>query len=154
MRGETAVVRVLNDALKGQVTAINQYFLHSRMLRNWGLNRLNDQEYARSIKAMKLADRLIERILFLEALPNLQNLAKLLIGEDVSEMLQGDLRLCGDIRTGLVAGIAECEAAQDFVTRELLSELLEDAEEHIDWLESQLWLIDKTGVENYLQAGM
>ena len=154
MEGATAVTRALNEAIRDQLTAINQFFLHARMLRNWGLNRLNDQEYRRSITAMKLADQLIERVLFLEGLPNLQDLGKLLIGEDVPEVLDGDLRLQGDIRAGLVSAIAQCESERDFVSRALLSKVLEETEEHIDWIETQRWLMDHEGIENYLQSGV
>jgi bacterioferritin len=154
MKGDTAVVRALNATLKAQLTAINQFFLHARMLRNWGLDRLNEAAHARSIKAMKLADRLVERILFLEGLPNLQDLGKLLIGEDAAEILRNDLRLQGDIRADLATAVTLCEEAGDFVTRALLVEVQEATEDHIDWLESQLWLIDHTGVDNYLQSGI
>jgi bacterioferritin len=152
MKGETQIVKALNEALKVQLTAINQFFLHARMLKNWGLEELNEATYGRSIKAMKQADDLIERVLFLEGLPNLQDLGKLLIGEDVPEMLKNDLTLQTEARGGLQAAIAECEALRDFITRELLEHLLEETEAHIDWIETQLWLIDHTGLENYLQS--
>ncbi|WP_428623569.1 bacterioferritin [Sedimenticola sp.] len=152
MRGEKPVIAQLNSVLRGQLTAINQFFLHARMFGNWGLEKLNDQDYHWSIKAMKQADKLIERVLFLEGLPNLQDLGKLLLGEDVQEMLQGDLSLVSDLRTDLQGAIALCEAEQDFVSRDLLEDILEAEEAHIDWLESQLWLITHTGLENYQQS--
>ena len=154
MQGDNQVLSVLNLALKDQLTAINQLFLHARMTRNWGLKRFNDYEYHRSIKAMKMADDLIERLLFLEGLPNLQDLGKLLIGENVPEMLEGDLRLLTDMRSGLQQAIHTCETIKDYVSRELLDELLEETEAHIDWIETQQWLIENSGLENYLQSQM
>jgi len=154
MKGDPDTVRLLNAALKGQLVAINQFFLHARMLKHWGLCTLDRSEYGYSITAMKQADALIERILFLEGLPNLQDLGKLLVGEDVPEILANDLALQADTRKGLQAGVAVCEGAQDFVSRALLEGLLEETEEQIDWLESQLWLIEHTGLENYLQSQM
>ncbi len=154
MKGEAGAVRLLNGALKVQLTAINQFFLHARMLKNWGLGALNDRAYKQSITAMKQADSLVERILFLEGLPNLQNLGKLHIGENVPEILQSDLQLESDARSGLLAAVSASEELKDYVSRELLEGLLEEAEEHIDWLESQLWLIENTGLENYLQSQM
>lgn len=154
MKGNPEITAALNVALKHQLTAINQLFLHARMAANWGLGQFNEYEYKRSIKAMKLADDLIERILFLEALPNLQDLGKLLIGENIPEMLAGDLSLLGEIRAQLGEAVAACEQAQDFVSRELLEELLEAVEEHIDWVETQQSLIGSIGLENYLQSQM
>ncbi len=154
MKGDNQVLVVLNRSLKDQITAINQLFLHARIARNWGLKRLNDYEYERSIKAMKMADALIERLLFLEGLPNMQDLGKLLIGEQVTEVLQGDLQLMSGIRAGLQEAIRTCEAASDFVSRELLDDLLEETESQIDWIETQQWLIEHSGLENYVQSLM
>jgi bacterioferritin len=152
VKGNPAILQSLNDCLKDQLTAINQLFLHARMAKDWGLEEFNDYEYKRSIKAMKQADELIERILFLEGLPNLQDLGKLLIGENVPEMLKGDLSMLHEMRTRLQATIKQCEDDRDFISRDELSELLEETEEHIDWIETQQWLIENTGLENYLQS--
>lgn len=154
MESNAEIKQMLNEALKIQLTAINQYFLHARMCRNWGLDKLNDYEYKSSIKAMKQADYLIERVLFLQGLPNLQSLGMLLIGEQVPEILSNDLTMSLEMRQGLQNGIQLCEQEQDYVSRELLAEILENTEEQIDWLTSQQWLIENTGLENYLQSMM
>ena len=154
MKGDPEILQSLNGCLKDQLTAINQLFLHARMARNWGLGGFNDYEYGRSIKAMKMADSLIERVLFLDGLPNLQDLGKLLIGENVPEMLGGDLQMLTDMRTRLQDTIRQCEDTRDFISRDELSEILEATEEHIDWVESQQWLITNAGLENYLQSQM
>jgi bacterioferritin len=151
MRGDAKVVTHLNQILRNELTAINQYFLHARMLKHWGVTKLGAYEYAESIDEMKHADRLIERILFLEGLPNLQELDKLLIGENVREILECDLKLeqkgAGDLRLAVI----DCEAARDFVSRDLLSDILEAEEHAIDFIETQLDLIPKIGIENYIQ---
>ena len=151
MRGDAKVVDFLNRVLRNELTAINQYFLHSRMLKNWGVSRLARHEYEESVDEMKHADRLVERILFLEGLPNLQDLNKLLIGETVKEVLDCDLRLEHEAIPLVREAIACCEQQSDYVTRELLEDILEGEEEHVDWLETQLGLIDTMGLENFVQ---
>lgn len=154
MKGDPKAIELLNKVLGNELIAINQYFLHSRMYKDWGLKELADHEYHESIDEMKHADKLIERILFLEGLPNLQHLGKLLIGEHTREMLECDLKLEIMAVADLKDGISYCESVSDYVSRDLLKEILESEEEHIDWLETQLGLIDKVGLENYLQSKM
>jgi len=154
MRGDPDVIRHLNAVLTNELTAINQYFLHSRMFRNWGLHRLAEHEHHESVDEMKHADRLIERILFLEGLPNLQQLHKLMIGENASEALACDLQLEMAAHPALKTAIAHCEKIGDYVSRELFEDILESEEGHIDFLETQLDLIDKVGLQNYLQSQM
>ena len=152
MKADPAVIDVLNRQLTLELTAINQYFLHARMYDNWGLKRLGEHEREESIEEMRHADRLIQRILFLEGLPNLQQLGKILVGEDVRECLEADLEVERQARDSLVEGIAFLEDKRDYVSREILERILEDTEGHIDWLETQLELIGKMGLENYVQS--
>ncbi len=154
MQGDTTVIEHLNRVLRNELTAINQYFLHSRIYKDWGLSKLAEHEHEESIDEMKHADSLIERTLFLEGLPNMQDMGKLQIGEDVEEMLQSDLDLELDAIPDLKAAITYCESRKDFVSRDLFDDILKSEEEHVDWLETQLGLIEKMGVENYLQSGM
>lgn len=154
MKGDAKVIEYLNKILGNELIAINQYFLHSKMYKNWGFGELAEHEYHESIDEMKHADKLTDRILFLEGLPNYQHLGKLRIGENVPEMLQCDLDLEKDAIPALKEGIAHCEKVQDYVSRELMVDILESEEEHIDWLETQLDLIKAIGLQNYLQSKM
>ncbi len=154
MKGDAKVIDYLNKALQNELTAINQYFLHARMYKNWGFSKLDDKVFHESIDEMKHADKLIERILFLEGLPNLQSFGKLLIGEEPKEMLECDLKLEQMAVPLLQEAIVYCESNQDFVSREVFADILTSEEEHIDWLETQLELIGQVGLQNFLQSQM
>lgn len=154
MKGDAKVIEHLNQILANELIAINQYFLHSKMYADWGLKKLADHEYHESIDEMKHADSLVERILFLEGLPNLQKLGKLLIGENTAEMLKCDLELEMKAIPDLRAAINHCESVDDFISRDLCQSILDSEEEHVDWLETQLSLIEKVGLQNYLQTQM
>lgn len=154
MQGDPQVIRHLQAQLKNELTATNQYFLHYRILKHWGFDKLAKKEYEESIGEMKHADKLMERILMLDGLPNLQDLGKLLVGEDVPEILDGDLQSERGAQATVKAGIAHCESVQDYISREILERILEDTEEHIDFLETQIDLIAKVGLQNYLQSQM
>ena len=151
MKGDQKTIDILNAVLKNELTAINQYFLHSRMLRNWGLAKFATHEYAESVDEMQHADQLIERILFLEGRPNLNDLGKLMIGDNVTSILENDLELEKLAMPELRDGIAHCESIGDYVTRDLLRQILDSEEEHVDWLETQFELIERVGIENYTQ---
>lgn len=154
MFGDKVVIQHLNRQLKNELTAINQYFLHARMLNHWGFTKLGKHEYDESIGEMKHADMLIERIFMLDGLPNLQEMNKIMIGEDVSELLGCDLKLEQVARQTVVEAIEYCESSRDYVSRDLFLKILDDTEEHIDWLSTQLELIEKVGLQNYLQSQM
>ncbi len=154
MKGDAKVIEYLNKVLKNELTAINQYFLHSRMLKDWGLDKMGDYEYKESIEEMNHADWVIERILFLEGLPNLQDLGRLRIGEDIKEILEADLALEHDAIPDLRDGIEYCNEVRDYVTRDLFKKILDNEEEHVDFIETQLGLIEKVGMQNYQQSQM
>lgn len=154
MKSSKEIIMQLNNVLANELVGINQYFLHARMNKNWGLDKLNKADYDRSIKLMKNADEIIERVLFLEGLPNLQHLGRLRIGQQCEEMLQANLDFEMASRDTLVLAISQCELAHDYISRDLFEDILEHLEEQIDWLEAQQFLIEKSGLKNYLQAQM
>lgn len=154
MQGDPQVIQHLQAQLRNELTAINQYFLHYRILKHWGFGKLAKKEYEESMGEMKHADRLMDRILILEGLPNLQDLGKLMVGENVPEILDSDLRLERGAQATIKDGVAHCETVRDYVSRELLEDILEDTEEHIDYLETQLDVLTKVGLQNYLQSQM
>ena len=154
MKGDPNIIKLLNSQLTNELTAINQYFLHARMYRHWGFEKLGKKEYDESIEEMKHADKLIDRILMLDGLPNLQVLHKLMIGESTPEMIKADLKLEQMSQQNLKDAITACETSADYVSRDVLREILDDTEEHIEWAETQLDLIDKVGLQNYLQTQM
>jgi bacterioferritin len=154
MKGDAKVLKYLNGQLKMELTAVNQYFLHYRMLKNWGYERMAKHEHDESIEEMKHADRLMDRILMLDGLPNLQDLGKLLVGENAIETMRCDLKLETSGQAHLKEAVAHCESVRDYVTRELFEDILEDTEHHIDYLETQLALVEQVGEQNYLQSQM
>lgn len=154
MKGDKEIIKNLNRVLANELTAINQYFLHARMLQDWGLERMGEHEYRESLEEMQHADWMIKRILFLEGLPNLQSIGKLSIGENVGEVLKGDLNLECAARNDLVDAIVVCEKGRDFISREKIKEILDATEEHIDYLETQIGLLEKVGLQNYIQSQM
>ncbi len=153
MKGDKTVIQLLNKQLANELAAINQYFLHARMYKNWGFNALGKHEYEESIEEMQHADKIIERLLFLDGLPKME-VPKLSIGSNVPECLSGDLKLERGAHADLIAGVSHCESVKDYVSRDLMQEILNDTEEHLDYLETQLDLIDKVGLQNYLQTQM